>query len=312
LYTRQDVGNFYDMNPSGITKPNVAEPNSAVGITGTVISATSMALTVHASIGCATKSVSNGNYLTLATAGGVAQFSISGRDSYQNARTMNSDMPFTVSLYGSGGSPTIQAVMTRDTTTASNKYTSQFTANVALSYDVFVKYANDNVFGSPYALVVKPGHECATKTTITGSGLTAATVNSQAAFTIQSRDSFGNARTQALSSGCAATITTGLTFTSGVLTGCTAGGTLTACDGVPVLILGGVLTAGAAPAQAYLSTTGCNILNGGSTPPIHRRQLTLKTLYSSRAFRTRTTGQSTRSERQPTTSTQTPRRSQGF
>ena len=119
LYTRQDVGNFYDLNQAtGYQKPVAAEPKSAVTITGTVAAGTAavdsaqraMALTVHASIGCATKSVSEGNYLTLATAGGVAKFTISGRDSYQNARTKNSDMPFTVSLYGSGGSPTIQAV----------------------------------------------------------------------------------------------------------------------------------------------------------------------------------------------------------
>jgi ubiquitin len=139
----------------------------------------STSLTVHASIGCATKSVSNGNFLTLATAGGVAMFSISGRDSYQNDRNINSDMPFTVSLHGSGGSPTIQALMTRDTTRESNIYTSQFTASVALSYDVVVKYANDNAVGSSYSLFVKPAQECATRTTITGSGLT---VNSQAAF----------------------------------------------------------------------------------------------------------------------------------
>jgi len=279
LYTRQDVGNFNALNPTN-TAALISEPNGAVGVTGTGTSAVvaaystntpSIALTVHASIGCATKSVSTGNYLSLATAGGVAAFTISGRDSYQNDRTINSDMPFTVSLYGSGGSPTIQALMTRDTTAGSNKYTSQFTANVALSYDVFVKYANDNVFGSPYALVVKPGQECATKTTITGSGLTAATVNSQAAFTIQSRDSFGNARTQALSNSnpsflCAPTISA-FTFTGtpGTLTTCTVS-VLTNCDGVPLLILGGVVTAGASPAVAILSTTTpfCNILNPGS------------------------------------------------
>jgi hypothetical protein len=263
LYTRQDVGNTYASNPSGITPPNVPEPRSAVGVTSSAVSASSMALTVHASIGCATKSVSNGDFLTLATAGGIAMFSISGRDSYQNDRTMNSDMPFTVSLYGSGGSPTIQASMTRDSTLGSNIYTSQFTASVALSYDVFVKYANDNAFGSPYSLVVKPAQECATRTTITGSGLTAATVQSQAAFTIQSRDAFGNARSQALSSGCGVTIS--LSMNDNKLSSCSTSNTVSAgaCAGVPVLILGGVAVT---PALAFLgseTSPSCNVLNPG-------------------------------------------------
>jgi len=279
LYSRQDVGNSNSLNPTNTPLPNVPEPVATVTHSGTgastvvAIGTNGLALTVHASIGCATKSVSTGNYLSLATAGGVAIFSISGRDSYQNDRTKNSDMPFTVSLYGSGGSPTIQAVMTASTTAGSNLYTSKFTANVALSYDVFVKYANDNVFGSPYSLVVKPGTECATKTTITGSGLTAATVNSQAYFTIQSRDSFGNARTQALSNSnpsamCAPTVGT-MVYTSGILSTCPVTGTLTNCDGVPLIFLGGVLNTGGSPAVAILSTTiagstYCNILNPGS------------------------------------------------
>jgi len=267
LYTRQDVGNTYALNPSGVTPPNTPEPRSTPSV---------LALTVHASIGCATKSVSNGNYLTLATAGGVAVFSISGRDSYQNDRTKNSDMPFTVSLYGSGGSPTIQALMTASSASGSNMYTSQFSASVALSYDVFVKYANDNAFGSPYSLVVKPAQECATRTTITGSGLTAATVNSQAAFTIQSRDSFGNARTQALSAGCNGVTGIALAFTGTTpfsLATCTITGSTAGCDGVPVLILGGVVATGSSPALAFLgtatdagtaSTTQCHIRNPGS------------------------------------------------
>jgi hypothetical protein len=255
LYARQDVGNTYALNPSGKTSPGGPEPRST---------AASTALTVHASIGCATKSVSNGNFLTLATAGGVAMFSISGRDSYQNDRTINNDMPFTVSLYGSGGSPTIQALMTADSTSGSNIYTSQFTASVALSYDVFVKYANDNAFGSPYSLVVKPAQECATRTTITGSGLTAATVNSQAAFTIQSRDSFGNARTQALSAGCTG-VTVTLSLGTNKVSSCSTSGSVSAdaCLGVPVLIFGGVATT---PALIFLGTGTapvCNVLNPG-------------------------------------------------
>jgi hypothetical protein len=179
-------------------------------------------------------------------------------------------------LYGSGGSPTIQALMTASSASGSNMYTSQFSASVALSYDVFVKYANDNAFGSPYSLVVKPAQECATRTTITGSGLTAATVNSQAAFTIQSRDSFGNARTQALSAGCNGVTGITLAFTGTTpfsLATCTITGSTAGCDGVPVLILGGVVAAGSSPALAFLgtatdagvgSTTQCHIRNPGS------------------------------------------------
>ena len=67
---------------------------------------------------------------------------------------------------------------------------------------MFVKYGSENIKGSPFTTSIKPGNTCGTKSTIQGTGLTAASISpSKSAFTIQARDQYGNSKTQALVSG---------------------------------------------------------------------------------------------------------------
>jgi hypothetical protein len=152
-------------------------------------------LTVHPAVGCATKSVATGDALTLATAGGAATFTISSKDAYENDRSKTSDMAWVVTLHGAGGTPTHQATVS-PVSGNSNNYKVSYTATQAKNYEMFAKYNNDNSHGSPFALTLRPTTECGAKSTITGSGLTAAVVNVQAQFTVQARDEFANAKTK--------------------------------------------------------------------------------------------------------------------
>jgi len=161
-------------------------------------------LTVHPAVGCATKSVATGDALTLATAGGAATFTISSKDSYENDRSKTSDMAWVVTLHGAGGTPTYQAAV-NPISGNSNNYKVAYTATQAKNYEMFAKYNNDNSHGSPFALTLRPTNECGAKSTITGSGLTAAVVNVQAQFTVQARDEFANAKTKAFANAALAT-----------------------------------------------------------------------------------------------------------
>jgi len=154
-------------------------------------------LIVHPAVGCATKSTATGNPLTLATAGAAATFTVTAKDAYENDRTKTDDMAWVVTLHGSGGTPTYQASVAQQGA-GTNTYKVSYTASIAKAYESFVKYNNDNSHGSPFSLNLKPNLECGSKATASGSGLTTATVNSAAAFSIQARDEYGNAKTSAV------------------------------------------------------------------------------------------------------------------
>jgi hypothetical protein len=161
-------------------------------------------LQVHPAIGCATKSVATGDALTLATAGGAATFTISSKDAYENDRSKTTDMAWVVTLHGAGGTPTYQASVNA-ISGASNNYKVSYTATAAKNYEMFAKHNNDNSHGSPFALTLRPTNECGAKSTITGSGLTAAVVNVQAQFTVQARDEYANAKTKAFANAALST-----------------------------------------------------------------------------------------------------------
>ena len=119
---------------------------------------------------------------------------VQAKDAYENTRE-DTSASFTVDLFGSGGSPIYNGAVTPLSSSAGT-YTATFTAVNAKNYDVFVKYGSNNLKGAPYNLVVQPYTTCGTKSTIQGTGLTAASISpSKSAFTIQSRDQYGNART---------------------------------------------------------------------------------------------------------------------
>jgi len=80
-------------------------------------------------------------------------------------------------------------------------YEGFYTVTAAKNYELFVKYGNDNVKSSPFTLVNRPVTTSGTKSTVTGTGLTAAAVNAKSAFTVQARDQYANARTKGEASG---------------------------------------------------------------------------------------------------------------
>jgi len=69
-------------------------------------------LFVQPSVGCASMSTSVGNALTLATAGLPATFTIFSKDMWQNSRSIQNDMVWVGTAFGSGGVPTVLATVT--------------------------------------------------------------------------------------------------------------------------------------------------------------------------------------------------------
>merc|ERR1719181_1078872 len=157
-------------------------------------------LQIMPSVTCASQSTANGDQLSLRTAGVAASFTIQAKDAYENTRE-DTSASFTVDLFGSGGSPIYNGGVSGATASSGN-YIASYTAENAKVYDLFVKYGSENVKGSPFTTTIKPSNTCGTKSTIQGTGLTAASISpSKSAFTIQARDQYGNAKTQALTAG---------------------------------------------------------------------------------------------------------------
>merc|ERR1712072_1044471 len=191
-------GNYLQFTPPGATQLTYGKQDTTSGSNkgGTV----SETLLVHSATTCSATSVATGPTLSLTTSGTANTFTITARDAYNNQRTVNTDMTFTVDLHGSGGLPVYQGSVS---TMSGNvgTYEGFYTVTAAKNYELFVKYGNDNVKSSPFTLVNRPVTTSGTKSTVTGTGLTAAAVNAKSAFTVQARDQYANARTKGEASG---------------------------------------------------------------------------------------------------------------
>jgi len=154
---------------------------------------------VHPTTTCSSTSVATGTTLSLTTSGFANTFTVTARDAYDNIRTLNNDMTFTVDLHGSGGLPVYQGSVSSHGMTSSGVYISSYTVTAAKNYELFVKYGNDNVKSSPFTMMNRPVDTSGTKSTVTGTGLTAAAVGAKSAFTVQARDQYANARTKGAS-----------------------------------------------------------------------------------------------------------------
>jgi len=232
-------------------------------------------LFVRPAIGCASMSTALGSALTLATAGQPATFTIFSKDMWQNARSIQSDMVWVGTAFGSGGVPTVLATVSdiRPSTVTSasgdvfttllphglavgdaihfsvpnfvthklpsglnpntyyfvlivvndssfkvatsrssnsavsslsssthffvetNAYRVSYSINSAKQFSFFAKSSNYNSMNSPFSLTVVPHRQCGTQSTVFGSGISSALFNSVTAFTIVSRDFYGNRRT---------------------------------------------------------------------------------------------------------------------
>jgi len=158
-------------------------------------------LHVQPAVTCAAESLAYRAGLTLATAGVDASFTIQSKDAYENLRE-DTSAAFTLSIHGSGGTPVYAGNVIADAPSTAAQYTSSYNLQNAKGYEVFVKHGNENVKGSPFSLVVKPAHACGSRSTVQGTGLTASALSpAKSAFTIQARDMYGNARTQAAPAG---------------------------------------------------------------------------------------------------------------
>ncbi len=150
-------------------------------------------LTVVPAPTCASTSFATGGAVSSFTAGSTATFTITSKDMYQNDRDATTSV-FGVSLYGSGGSPTVSG--TQSAVTAPNLYSMQYLMTVAKSYELFVRLGSDNIRGSPFTVTIFPqGLTCGSKSTISGAGVYSAVANQPSVFTIQSRDQYSNAMT---------------------------------------------------------------------------------------------------------------------
>lgn len=188
LFQRYDVPNT-GLVASGALYQTKVSSNGAVHTT----------LRVRPAVTCSTQSTALTAGLTLATAGVATSFTVQAKDAYENARE-DSNAAFTVDLFGSGGSPIYNGQMAVGAAT-SGTYVASYTAENAKNFDLFVKFGGENIKGSPFSNTVLPAAQCGSKSTIQGTGLTAASISpSKSAFTIQARDQYGNAKTQALSS----------------------------------------------------------------------------------------------------------------
>jgi hypothetical protein len=153
-------------------------------------------LHVQPAVTCAAESTAKAPGLTLSTAGVDASFTIQSKDAYENLREDTSGV-FTLSIHGSGGSPYVAGSVMAAAPSTEAKYTASYNLQNAKGYEVFVKHGNENIKGSPFTLTVKPAQSCGSRSTIQGTGLTAAALSpAKSAFTIQARDEYGNARTQ--------------------------------------------------------------------------------------------------------------------
>eukprot|EP00960_Hanusia_phi_P071583 767583-Hanusia_phi.AAC.5 len=148
-------------------------------------------LNVYGGRVCSGLSIAYGDGLTLAIAGQTASFTIVAKDSYGNV-PLFADASFSTqtvglsqSLYSTGTVAPINGLP--------GHYLASYILYVGQEYSLYVKDTGTDISGSPFGLVVLPGVSCGSKSTLSGSGLTATTVEpSVTQFQIQLRDSFGN------------------------------------------------------------------------------------------------------------------------
>merc|ERR1711871_1416524 len=151
-------------------------------------------LHVHPAAACASTSVAKGDQLSITTAGIASSFTLTARDAYDNQRTINSDMTFSIDLVGSAGLPVYQgSVSTMSGTGAMRaRYEASYTVTAAKNYELFIRYGSDNVRSSPFTLSSRPAVVCGAWSTVTGFGLTAVSIGAKSAFTVLARDKGAN------------------------------------------------------------------------------------------------------------------------
>ena len=149
-------------------------------------------LRVTGGIACADTTSASGSALSLATAGRLASFTVTSRDAFSNPR--QSATQYFVQLIGAEEAPLYGGASAALAPLLGTSLAS-FRAFEAKSYSLFVMQGGVNIKGSPFMLAVKPDGACGATSTMSGSGITAASVSPASnTFRIQARDAFGNQR----------------------------------------------------------------------------------------------------------------------
>ena len=149
-------------------------------------------LRVAGGSGCVSTSSASGVALTLATAGRAASFSITSRDAFGNPR--DSVDSFSIQLIGALDSPLYGGVASPLAPLQGTSLAS-YTAFQAKTYDLYVQQGSQGIQGSPFHLTVMPDMACGSTSTLSGNGLTAASLAPAVnTFRIQVRDAFSNLR----------------------------------------------------------------------------------------------------------------------
>ena len=134
----------------------------------------------------------SGSALSLATAGRLASFTVTSRDAFSNPR--QSATQYFVQLIGAEEAPLYGGASAALAPLLGTSLAS-FRAFEAKSYSLYVMQGGVNIKGSPFMLAVKPDGACGATSTMSGSGITAASVAPASnTFRIQARDAFGNQR----------------------------------------------------------------------------------------------------------------------
>ena len=149
-------------------------------------------LRVAGGAGCVSTSSASGLALTLATAGRSASFTITSRDAYGNPR--DSVDSFSIQLIGALDSP-LYGGFAAALQPLQGTSLASYAAFQAKTYHLYVQQGNLGIQGSPFHLTVRPDSACGSTSTMSGNGLTAASLSPAVnTFQIQVRDAFGNQR----------------------------------------------------------------------------------------------------------------------
>ena len=137
----------------------------------------------------------SGPGLVEATAGLPATFLITSRDSFGNARPLETKDVFTTFVARRSADGRLGWQNARVTDLLNGSYAAEYTVQQAGPYVVQVRLGGINVMGSPYQAIILPARTEAHTSYATGDGLKRSTVGRPSAFTIVARDAFRNART---------------------------------------------------------------------------------------------------------------------
>ena len=174
-------------------------------MTTEVIRGSGFVLRVKPGVIDASRCLSTGDGLSIATAGTLSSFRIRSRDAFSNDKTESSGASWTSSISLISRAPQDSASLSVGDIAASYRdnldgsFTISYSTTRAGLYSLTASSStgpNVTLDGTPRQVRVYPSRAAAASTVVSGAGISVASVDGIASFTIHSYDAFGNARTQ--------------------------------------------------------------------------------------------------------------------